>query len=340
MAILYVGASTPWTSTAASSSFTINLPGGTLQDGDLMIAVLSWTTGALHSDLTCTPPSGWTKAAADEAFRQDADGYDHQLAVMTRTYASGDPSTWTGTLSASTAKVKVSGTVAYRGVQGILARGMSSADINSTSYNTATVNNTVANSWGVAAAGYESASLSADIKIDVYTSRLLGGATNSGDNDNVQLRISDSNGPIAVTSTSRTVSRTLAWDASCAWIGILQESTGTPATGPMAATLGSLTTVAAGEVHDDATMAATLSSVTADWQGYGQPPVSTGAMASTLSPISMDWTAATDVRGSMAVSVLPTVEIHGETRVFGVRVIAVEADTSRRIVIESRGVAD
>lgn len=334
MAISYVGVSTAWTSTAASTSFTINKPAGTLQDGDLMIAVLSWTTGSSTSDLTVTAPSGWTKQ--DEAYN-GGDGFDHQIAVMTRTYATGDPSTWSGTLSGSSAKVKVSGTVAYRGVQNILAKGTSSTAYPNTSYSTATVNNTQSGSWRFVTAGYESASLTYSMNTNEVQSRLLAGDTNSG--DNVQLRIADSNGAISTGNTSRTVSRSAAFDASCSWIGILREATATPTTGTMSNSLASVSAAGDGAVTDSGTMAATTPSVAALGDGYGQPPVVTGPAALTTPSVAAAAAGHTDVRGGMAASVVPSVSAVGETRVVGVRVINVEAD-DRTIVVESRGVAD
>jgi hypothetical protein len=337
MAISFIGVSSSWTSTAASTSFTINKPAGTLQDGDLMIAVLSWTTGSTLADLTATAPSGWTKQ--DEVYN-GGDGWDHQLAVFTRTYASGDPATWSGTLSASSAKVKVSGTCAYRGVQSILAKGTSSqAGPGTASYSTATVNNTQANSWRFCTAGYESASLTYAININEVTSRFLDGATNTGDNDNVQLRISDSNGAIATGNTSRTVSRSAAWDASCSWIAILQESTGTPATGTMAMTTPSLTATSDGDVTDPATLAAQTPSVTFLGDGYGQPPVVTGTAAMQTPSLAASMAGATDVLGSMSATVLPLLALRGETRVFGERVILVGVD-DRTIKVPSRALDD
>ncbi len=334
MAISYVGVSTAWTSTASSTSFTINKPAGTLADGDLMIAVLSWSTGSSTNDLTVTAPSGWTKQ--DEAYN-GGDGFDHQIAVMTRTYVSGDPSTWSGTLSGSSAKVKVSGTVAYRGVQNILAKGTSSTAYPNTSYSTATVNNTQTGSWRFVAAGYESSSLTYSMNTNEVQSRLLAGDVNVG--DAVQLRMADSNGTIGTGNTSRTISRSGAFDASCSWIGILQASTGTPVTGDLADTLPSLTTAADGAVTINGTASATTPSVSAAASGYGQPPVVTGTADATLPSLSASGAGHTDVRGSMVASVLPLVDFQAETRQFGVRVILVEAD-DRTIRVESRGVAD
>lgn len=334
MAISYVGVSTMWSSAASSTSFTINKPGGTLADGDLMVAFLAWSTGSTDTDLTATAPSGWTKQS--EVFNA-GDGWDSQLAVFTRFYVSGDPATWSGSLSSTQAKIKVSGTTAYRGVQAVLAKGTSSAAYGTLSYSTATVNNTAANSWRIVGAAYESGSLTYSMNTNEVQSRALFGDNNSG--DNVQLRIADSNGTIATGNTSRTCSRSQNWDASTSWIGILQPTTGTPASGDIGMTLGKPTVSATGEVHDDATVSMTLGGVTVAADGYGQPPVVSGTLGETLGPVSMDFTAAQPVAGAMDATVLPNIQINAETRAFGVRVIQVEAD-DRTIRVPSRGVDD
>lgn len=337
MAISFVGVSTMWSSSASSTSFTINKPAGTLADGDLMIAVLTWTTGSTATDLSCTVPSGWTKQ--DEIFN-GGDGWDHQMCVMTRFYVSGDPSTWSGTLSSTQAKVKVSTVAAYRGVQSIAVKGTASvAGPSTTSYSTATVNNPSASNWRFVCAGYESSSLTYSMNTNEVTSRALNGDSNSGSADFIQLRIADSGAAIATGNTSRTVSRSAAFDASTAWIGILAATTGTPATGDMAMTLGRPTVSAAGEVHDDATMSMTLGAVQIAADGFGTPPVVSGTMGMTLSPVTADGAGTLPVSGSMDMLMLPRIQINTETRVSGVRVIVVEAE-DRVIRVPSRGVDD
>lgn len=337
MAISFIGVSTMWSSSASSTSFTLNKPAGSLTDGDLMIAFLTWTTGSTDTDLTVTAPSGWTKQ--DDVFNA-GDGWDSNLAVFTRSYVAGDPSTWAGTLSATSAKVKVSTTVAYRGVQSILAKGTSSvAGPGTTSYSTATVNNTQANSWRVVGACYESASLTYSMNTNEVQSRALNGDSNSGSADFIQLRIADSNGGIATGNTSRTVSRSAAFDASCSWIGLLREATGTAASGTFGISLGGVSMAASATVDDPATMAMTLGSVTEAFDGFGTPPAVSGSFAATLGGVTMDGEAGVPPMGSISMGDLCSIQINAETRVYGVRVINVEAD-DRTIRVPSRGVDD
>lgn len=337
MAISFIGVSTMWSSSASSTSFTINKPAGTLADGDLMIAVLTWTTGSTATDLSCTVPSGWTKQ--DEIYN-GGDGWDHQMCVMTRFYVSGDPSTWSGTLSSTQAKVKVSTVAAYRGVQSIAVKGTASvAGPSTTSYSTATVNNPSASNWRFVCAGYESSSLTYSMNTNEVTSRALNGDSNSGSADFIQLRIADSGAAIATGNTSRTVSRSAAFDASTAWIGILAATTGTPATGDAAMTLGGVTQAVAGEVHNDATAAMTLGGVSQSFSGFGTPPAVTGPLAMSLNSVTMDGQAGVPPMGTMDMAVLAGISFNVETRVHGVRVITVEAE-DRTIRVPSRGVDD
>lgn len=334
MAITFIGVSTKYSSTASSTAYTINRPAGSLTDGDLMIAVLAWTTGATNTDLTCTAPSGWTKQ--DEVFNA-GDGYDSQLCVMTRSYVSGDPSTWAGSLSSTAAKVKVSGTTAYRGVQSILAKGTSSAALG-TSYSTATVNNSVANSWRFTTAAYESGSLNYTMNTNETTSRALYDDLDGGVG-NVQLRIADSNAAISTGNTSRTCSRSANWDASTSWIGILREATGTAATGTFNLSLGGVTMTADATATVTGTSAITLGNVTEAFDGFGTPPAVTGTFALQLSSVSEAFVGNRPVTGVMDMAVLPTINMSVETRIFGVRVIEIDAD-DRTIVVQSRGVDD
>lgn len=336
MAISYVGVSTMWSSSASSTSFTINKPAGSLTDGDLMIAVLAWSTGATDTDLGVTAPSGWTKQ--DEVFNA-GDGWDSQLCVMTKAYASGDPSSWSGTLSSTSAKIKVSAVSAYRGVQSILAKGTSSAAYGTTSYSTATVNNTVANSWRFTTACYESGSLTYSMNTNEASSRALVGDVNSGTNDNVQLRLADSNAAVATGNHSRTCSRSQNWDASCSWIAILREATGTAATGTVGITLGRVSAAFDATAEDPATMAMTLGHVSAAMDGYGQPPVVSGTATMQLGGVSEAFAAGVPPMGSMTMANLCSIAFSVETRVFGIRVISIDAD-DRSITVPSRGVDD
>lgn len=122
---------------------------------------------------------------------------------------------------------------------------------------------------------------------------------------------------------------------------IALKTKATPASGAFACPLPSLTDVAfeAG-THFDATVSVALPKVSVAADGYGQPVENTGPMACTLAPVSADVSGASAAIGSMDASVLPLVKFQAETRVFGIRVIAVEEDTSRLITVPSRGVDD
>lgn len=96
-----------------------------------------------------------------------------------------------------------------------------------------------------------------------------------------------------------------------------------------------------GTVHDDATVSATLPHpMVTSWAGIGQPVAATGTFSATLGKVSASAVGASAAVGSFAVTVLPKVSFGVETRVFGIRVIPVEADNSRRIIVQSRGLAD
>lgn len=122
---------------------------------------------------------------------------------------------------------------------------------------------------------------------------------------------------------------------------IALKSKATPASGSFAARLPSLGAAdfEAG-THFDATVAASLPKARASLAGLGQPIANSGSIAGTLGSVAASVTAAEAARGTLQASVLPRLMLSTETRVFGVRVITVEEDTSRRVEIPSRGVED
>ncbi|MGW0682883.1 hypothetical protein ACWD2L_05915 [Streptomyces sp. NPDC002754] len=115
----------------------------------------------------------------------------------------------------------------------------------------------------------------------------------------------------------------------------------TPASGAFASVLPS---VAASDfevgAHFDADIDAGLPSVTSVMDGLGSPIESSGDFAGTLGAVSAEAVGAVAARGTLHAVVLPRLMLSTETRVFGVRVIAVEEDLSRLIVVPSRGVDD
>jgi hypothetical protein len=115
-----------------------------------------------------------------------------------------------------------------------------------------------------------------------------------------------------------------------------------PTTGVLGATLPvAVATAFDGSLSDNATVTTTLPHpLVSAWTGVGQPVAGTGSFACTLKPVSAAVAGASAASGVMAVTVLPRVRFDGETRAFGVRVISVPRDDSRRIVVRSRGLDD
>jgi hypothetical protein len=331
MAITFVAAGTAFSRIGSGTTFTWNKPAG-VAAGDMLVASVQFEANS--SQRTVTLPSGWT--LVKNVFNQ-ADGRNLQLTVAYRIAASGDGSSWGGTISANVLLTAAS-VSAYRGVQSVGASGTSTADVD-TSYSTATVNNSAANSWRVVCASYLSGTTSYTISSNEATRRILFAADDSGSTGACQAAIWDSNASVSTGNTSRTVSRSGNWSTSCSVILLLSPSLGTPASGVWASTLAKVSASASGDVHDDATVSASIPKVVALADGYGQPIAASGTLGASLAPVS----ASVDV--SMAASgtldtILPIgVNILTETRVFGVRVVNVEAD-DRTIVVESRGVAD
>lgn len=326
MAISFVAAGTSYIRTSSGTSFTWNKPAGVV-DGDLLIGFVALRS---NNSLTLNQPSGWTWLQA--AFTTDDDtGIEIGVAYK---FASSEPSSWNGSVSSSVTYM-TGQCVAFRGVQSVLTSGQSSAGA-TTSFNTATVNNTQSGSWRTVFGAYTSGSDNYNISSNETTRRVIDAA---GSSPAVQAAIWDSNGSIGTGNTSRSVSRSATWSCAAAVIVILRASTGTPASGTWASTLAKVSASSAGEVHNNATLATTLSPVSAAGDGYGQPPVVSGTLGASLAPVTASVAASSAVSGTLDTIVPIGVGIDAETRVFGIRVINVEAE-DRTIVVESRAVAD
>ena len=329
MAISFVAAGTAFSRIGSGTSFTLNAPAG-VTNGDRMIAMVACFANG--SQKTVTLPSGWT--LVKDVYYNNTDQI--QLTVMTRQYATGDPASWSGSYSSSVL-LCTADVAAYRNVQALGASGTATAAA-VTSFSTATINNTTANSWRVVCGAYVSLTTNYTINSNETTRRALFAADDSGGSGATQAAIWDSDTTsVATGNTSRTVSRSASWSVAASVILMLQPTTGTPASGTFAQPLGGVTMAAAGTVVDNATLAMPLSGVSMDFPGYGQPPVASGTLAQPLSPVVMDLAGATEPRGTLDMAILPNVEFSTETRVFGNRVITVEAD-DRTIVVPSRGV--
>lgn len=332
MAISFVAAGTAYTNTSSGTSFTLNKPSG-VADGDVMVAFVAfWVNG--NSALTVTAPTGWTKQQT--AFR-DAGSDQFELCMMTRVAGSSEPSSWSGSLSAS-GFIMGAGVAAYRGVQtiGASAQGVVSSG---TSVSTGNVTASVTGTWRVVCGAYFDDDAASTIGSNESSRRIL--ATADSGSGASQGAIWDSNGTTVSAGTqSRSVTRSSSWLVACASILLLEPQTGTPATGTFDSNLHKVVAAGTGEIHNDASWGSTLGHVVATWSGYGQPPVATGSFASSLSKVVFSGTGATDVRGSFNSTLPITFEGVGETRVFGIRVVEVEFDKSRIITVQSRAVDD
>lgn len=327
MAISFVAAGTTYSNTAGGTSFTLNKPAG-VADGDTLVAVVAcWANGSQKT----MSSSGWT--VRQTAYFDTGDD-EVQITLMTRAGLASDPSTWTVT-SSGTVYLRVAAVAAYRGVQSVGVSGQTSMG-GGTSLSTATVNNSVANSWRVTAGACFASSLSVNISSNEVTRRFIVGADNSGA---CQTALWDSSAGIVTGNTSRTVSRSSSWVNAGSVILILNEAAGTPASGSWASTLAKVSAEGDGEVHDDATVSATLPAVAYVGDGLGQPPEADGTVGATLPAVAASFEAGTDVLGTMDAIASVSASVVAETRAFGERVIVVERD-DRTIRVESRGVAD
>jgi hypothetical protein len=327
VAIAFVAAGTTFSATGSGTSFTLNKPAGVAVGDTMVAAVACWANGS-QKTITAT---GWT--LRQTAYRDVVDD-QIQLSVFTRVVESGDPASWTATASGSVF-LRTAGVAAYSGVQGIGSSGQTNA-ASATSLASSTVNNTVDQSWRVHVGACFAGSVSVNISSNETSRRYIVAADNSGA---IQQAIWDSNTGIVTGNTSRTLSRSSAWECAGSVILLLNNVAGTPASGTMAQTLAPVDALGDGEVHDDGALGATLPAVAVAMDGYGQPPVVTGPIASTLAPVSASASGGTDVIGTLGAIAPVTVELVAETRAFGVRVIVVERD-DRTIKVESRAVAD
>ncbi len=327
MAIAFVAAGTTYSNTAGGTTFTLNKPAGVSAGDRIYALVACWANGS-QKTITAT---GWT--VLNTAFR-DMGTDELQLTVLTRYVEAGDPASWTATAS-GTVYLRVALTAAYSGVQETGNRGTSTTG-NGSSFSTATVNATEANSWRTVFGAYFSGSASYNISSNETIRRAIEDADNSGA---VQAAIWDSNATIATGNTSRSVSRSANWTCAASVIVLLEPSTGTPASGDLAGAIAAVEADADGEAHNDATVSASLPAVVAALDGYGQPPTVTGTAAASIPAVTSSLDGGTVVSGSMDAIASVSAEVTGETRFFGIRTIIVEAD-DRTIEVESRAVAD
>lgn len=338
MAITFVAAAEAHANTA-TSSIVVNKPTGTTT-GDFMIMAVMACRGP-GSVVAFTTPSGWTLVRASAA------DSEHKQAVYSRVAGGSEPSTYTVAWTGDSASRWI-GIASYRGASGtILAENAATESGSASPLATPSVSNTQATAWRVtigSAIDGTSDDVSAATPSTSEVSRRAGGTAwalvTSGYYYCFQLY--DSNGAIAVGSTSRSFSSTgpaSFWSAA-AWVGILEEGGATAVTGTASATVGPISPSLVGDVTDNATVAVQLAGVTQQFDGFGTPPAVTGTSAVQLNGVTPAFAGGVPPSGTMVMDILPQVTFLTETEVFGIRVIDVEAEESRIITVESRGVDD
>lgn len=336
MAVSYVGAGTPYTTTSGGgTSFTLNKPSGAAE-GDLLVACVAFWTAATERTVSC---SGWTVRQTTYKGLGTSDGF--QVALLTRTVGSSDPSSWTASAS-STVYLRCANVVAYSGVQtlGQSAKGTAGA---AGSVSAGSTTNDTAGAWRVVLGGYfDGADASPNVSSNETTRRTIfasedpaGGACQAAiwDSDTAEVPVGS--------AVAKTVSRSSNWALAGAATLLIEPSAGTPATGGFTVSCSKVSFEAGvGDVHDDGDLDVQLGSATMDFGGLGQPIPAEGDVDVQLPSVGLDFGGNTDVRGSMSLTFLPTVSFVGETRFFGIRVIEVEFDESRIIEVQSRAVDD
>ncbi|AZM51755.1 hypothetical protein DMA15_03485 [Streptomyces sp. WAC 01529] len=227
--IAYVGKGTAWTTASNATSYVINRPSGVVS-GDLMVATVAISDSVIA---TLTAPTGWT------VVRQitEPDGTASlRFAVLKRTAGGSEPSSWTGTLSA-TVKPIVTQVSAYRNADSAANQFIAEDTSQSGSGNTvatSTVTNTDSRAWRISAFGSSG---------DYYTE--WGSTTEVAErSDNAAeyqisywqyrtaaLMMADSNGPVGTGSHSRTGSLNRNFYGGASWIGIIKPLPSAPAAG-------------------------------------------------------------------------------------------------------------
>lgn len=223
-----VGKGTAWSTTSNTTAFTINRPSGVVS-GDLMLAAVLISDSVIP---TITAPSGWTVV---QQFTSADSFANARMAILKRTAGSSEPTSWTGTLSATVKPVVVE-SLAYRNCD--LASNQFVAEASSTSgsgntITTATVSNTASSSWRVEFYGF-----SGDYFTSAFTSEV-----SELDDQSAEYRIdasnyrtatllaADSNGPVSTGNHAREGTLNRSYYAAGSWIGLLKQLPSAPAAG-------------------------------------------------------------------------------------------------------------
>jgi hypothetical protein len=340
MAISFVAA-TDAHSNSSGTSLSIDKPAGAAA-GDVVIIAVGTTSDSFSSAEVFTAPSGFTKQSTVNT----TNGFEAALCVMSKILDGSEGSSFTVSWTPSSRNYTACA-AAYRGASGtFLAQGTSNEMIETPPLSTASVNNTDAASWRITV-GYFADGAEVGLSGSMSTNEVSRRAPASGgtiQNDSGYyhgMQFYDSNGAIATGSSNRsfTLSGASAWTA-ITWIGVLEAGSATPATGVVNATLPAVTGSLGGDVNVPGTLSCTLPSVTATGAGFGQPPPVDGSMAATLPSVTATADGGVPISGTLNAPIPIAFNGVGETRVFGTRVITVEADESRRILVQSRGVDD
>ncbi len=200
---------------SSDTSYVLTKPTG-VQSGDVMLAFLCLNLGEGGSQLSVTPPTGWTTVRT--SYNADGGGFPSQITVMKRQAGGSEPSSWTGSI-ASSKDIKLMCVSAYRGADINLIGDGATGTASDANYSTATVNNTDSGGWSVAAATYNSINANA-WSISGLTERQDDNHTNGS--DVIAFVLADSNAAMTTGNKSYTVNKPSGgYDSSASWHGIL-----------------------------------------------------------------------------------------------------------------------
>jgi hypothetical protein len=222
--------------------------------------------------------------------------------------------------------------VAYRGAFGLVDDTATRTIGSATSYSVGPVSNPSATNHRILIAAYGSSSNNYTITSNEVR-YVAFGTVDPG--TAIEAAMWDSNGTVSTGNHSRTVSRGAIWGTSAGWIGILSASAGEDIEGDLVAALPSLSASMAGSLGYDASMAVTLPLPTMTASGIASPPE--GPLDVLVLPeVSVE--AAHHAAGTLDVLAGPIVQIAGETRRFGIRVVTPESES--RVIRPRLGAVD
>lgn len=321
---------------ANSTSVSAAKPTGVVS-GDLLLATFT------NADQTVTPPTGWTALFYDTA--NAITGHTWGAGVYWKVAGSSEPTSYSFSVPSSAPLVLT--ITAWSGVDPATPIGTNWAEVpNSTLTEphtgpTATVsvgNGRMVYVRTVRFAGSTpstfstaSGTVSELVDVGIYSGGSVSYSTGVWA-DTADFTSSGSKSGLA-TTCSQAESDNL--EAT-----IALKSNILPSTATVSMTLPKASVTASGSLHFDAAIAAALPSISSAWAGAGQPVVGSATISTALPPVSASISARETVFGPMDAKIPVLVAFTGETRVFGSRVITVEFDESRRIVVDSRAVDD